>query len=167
MNTGVSDSSDRDYGRHRERVFRYLRRRTGDDALADDLTQDVFESAAAHLGELDTERPILAWLYTVARNRLIDEARRSRPRPRIVSLDAAPEARGELEYRPEVAQALRRASLRLSEPDRELLGLRLFGERSFAAIAARLGISEPAAKMRYLRLLRALRAELENEGVEP
>lgn len=163
----MADPTDAQYRSQREQVFRYLRRRTRSDELADDLTQDVFESAAAHLAGLDTERPLLAWLYTVARNRLIDEARRSRPRPRIVSLDAAPEAQGELEYRPEVAQVLRRASLRLSGPDRELLALRLFGERSFATIAARLGISEPAAKMRYLRLLRDLRAELEKEGIEP
>ncbi len=163
----MNDPSDAVYRRHREQVFRYLRRRTGSDELAEDLTQDVFVSAAAHLSALETDRPLLAWLYTVARNRLIDEARRARPRPRIVSLDAAPEGRGELEYRPEVAQALRRASLRFSGADRELLGLRLFGEQSFAAIAARLGISEPAAKMRYLRLLRTLRAELEKEGIEP
>jgi RNA polymerase sigma-70 factor (ECF subfamily) len=163
----VNDPSDAAYRRHREQVLRYLRRRTGSDELAEDLTQDVFLSAAEHLSHLDNDRPVLAWLYVVARNRLIDEARRVRPRPRVVSLDAAPEEWSELDYRPEVGQALRRASLRLSERDRELLGLRLFGERSFAAIAARLGISEPAAKMRYMRVLRTLRAELEREGIEP
>lgn len=162
----MNDPSDAVYRRHRDQVLRYLRRRTESHEVAEDLTQDVFVAAAAHLSRLDTERPLLAWLYTVAQNRLIDEARRARPRPRIVSLDAVPEARSELEYRPEVAQALRRASLRLSGPDRELLAQRLFGERSFSAIAARLGISEPAAKMRYLRLLRSLRAELEKEGIE-
>jgi RNA polymerase sigma-70 factor (ECF subfamily) len=67
----------------------------------------------------------------------------------------------------ELAGALRTASLRLSRQERELIGLRLFGEESFAALAARLGISEPAAKMRYLRALRALREELEKEGIEP
>jgi RNA polymerase sigma-70 factor (ECF subfamily) len=163
---GVSEPTDAAFRRHRAQVFRYLRRRTGSDELAEDLTQEVFLTAAEHLARLDSDRPILAWLYSVAQNRFLDEVRRTRRRPRPLSLDLAPE-RAELEFRPEIAGALRRASQRLSEPERQLIGLRLFGECSFADLAARLGISEPAAKMRYLRALRALRAELEKEGITP
>lgn len=163
---GVSEPTDAAFRRHRAQVFRYLRRRTGSDDLAEDLTQEVFLAAAEHLARLDTEKPVLAWLYTVAQSRFLDEMRRTRRHPRPLSLDLVPE-QTELEFQPELAIALRRASLRLSEPERELIGLRLFAERSFAEVAARLGISEPAAKMRYLRALRALRAELEREGITP
>jgi DNA-directed RNA polymerase specialized sigma24 family protein len=65
-----------------------------------------------------------------------------------------------------VAQALRRASLRLSAPERRLLGLRLFAGKSFQDIAAELGSTEAAAKMRYLRAARSLRSELEKEGID-
>lgn len=163
---GVSDPTDAAFRRHRAQVFRYLRRRTGSDELAEDLTQEVFLAAAEHLARLDSERPVLAWLYRVAQNRFLDELRRTRRRPRPLSLDVVSE-QAESDFRPEIASALRRASLRLSESERELIGLRLFTESSFADVAARLGISEPAAKMRYLRALRALRAELEKEGITP
>ena len=107
---------------------------------------------------------MLAWLYGVARSRLLDEVRRTRRRPRALALEVVPE-QANLDYAPELARALRRASLRLSAPERELIGLRLFADRSFVDVAAALGISEAAAKMRYLRALRALRAELEREGI--
>jgi RNA polymerase sigma-70 factor (ECF subfamily) len=162
----VSEPTDAAFRRHRAQVLRYLRRRTGNDEIAEDLTQDVFLTAVEHLSGLDTSRPVLAWLYTVAQNRFLDEVRRTRHRPRPLSLDVVPE-QAELEFAPEIATAIRRASQRLSDSERELIGLRLFAERSFADVAARLGTSEPAAKMRYLRALRALQTELEKEGVSP
>jgi RNA polymerase sigma-70 factor, ECF subfamily len=149
---------------HRAQVFRYLRRRTGSDELAEDLTQDVFASAAAHLGQLEGERPLLAWLYRVARNRLVDEIRACDRHPRLVAL--TDEAASETEFGPLIGAAIRRASLRLADGDREILGLRLFAGESFAAIANHLNVAEPAAKMRYVRALRRLRHELEQEGVE-
>lgn len=158
---------DAAYRRHREQVFRYLRRRTGSDELAEDLTHDVFVSAVAHLSGLDPERPLLAWLYAVARNRLIDESRRAQARPQVVGLDLASDPPDEAEYGAGVAQALRRASLRLSPPDRRLIGLRLFAGSSFDDIAAEFESSKPAVKMRYLRAVRALRIELEKEGIQP
>lgn len=166
MKLYVSEPTDAAFRRHRAQVLRYLRRRTGNDEVAEDLTQDVFLAAAEHLSHLDTSRPVLAWLYSVAQNRFLDEVRRTRRRPRPVSLDLVAE-QAELDFAPEIVAALRRASLRLSASERELIGLRLFAEHSFADVAARLGISEPAAKMRYLRALRALQAELEREGITP
>ena len=152
---------------HRTQVFQYLRRRTGrDDDLAEDLTQDVFESAAAHLDQLDSRKPVLAWLYRVARNRLIDELRAREHRPHIVPLDDE-SLHAESEFSPLLGAAIRRASLRLPDSDREILGLRLFAGHSFADVANHLDLTEPAAKMRYVRALRKLRDELEQEGVSP
>ena len=160
----VSEPTDAAFRRHRAQVFRYLRRRTGSDDVAEDLTQDVFVTAVEHLSRLDTSKPVLAWLYSVAQNRFLDEVRRTRRQPRPLSLEVVPE-QAELEFAPEIATAIRRASQRLSVNERELIGLRLFAEHSFADVAARLHISEPAAKMRYLRALRALQAELGKEGI--
>ncbi len=58
-------------------VFQFVRRRVGSDAEAEDLTQSVFVQAAAHLELAKGESgPVLAWLYTVAQHRLVDESRR-------------------------------------------------------------------------------------------
>jgi RNA polymerase sigma factor (sigma-70 family) len=74
----VTDVVDGAFRRHYATVYRYIRRRTGDDDRAEDLTQEVFAAAAAALPtEGDGRPPILAWLYTVAQRRFADAARRS------------------------------------------------------------------------------------------
>lgn len=160
------DLSDAAVRLHRAQVFRYLRRRTSNDEVAEDLTQDVLVAAVAHLGSLDMEKPLLAWLYRVARNRLVDEVRATKRMPQLLPLDEATEHGVETVYAPLLGGAIRRASLRLDAADREILAARLFADEPFASIAESLAVTEPAAKMRYVRALRRLRKELEREGVE-
>lgn len=45
--------------------------------------------------------------------------------------------------------------------------LKLLRGASFAEIASTLGTTEEAARMRFSRALRSVRADLEKEGVEP
>jgi RNA polymerase sigma factor (sigma-70 family) len=155
--------------RHYDLVFRYVRRRTRSHAEAEDITQDVFTDAAAALarGGALTERQTLAWLYTVAKRRLVDEARRSSRRPNQVeaSLELAPTP--ESEYGADVADEITRALLDLPEPQREVVLMKLFDGLAFAEIGRRFGISEAAAKMRCVRGLEAVRSSLRREGIGP
>jgi RNA polymerase sigma factor (sigma-70 family) len=64
------------YRRHFDDVYRFVRRRATS-TEAEDLTQEVFAAAAEALADARVEAPApLAWLYTVARRRLVDLARR-------------------------------------------------------------------------------------------
>ena len=74
---------------------------------------------------------------------------------------------GEQDYGPEVAEPLRRALGRLPASQREVVVLKQLRGLSFADIAARVGASEEACKMRFARGLEALRRDLEREGLEP
>ena len=147
------------FRRHYNQVYRYLRWRTHDHHRAEELTQQVFADAAASLR--DTGEPPLAWLYTVAKRRFADEARR-----RGAVLAPAPVAEGK-EYGPAVASALRTAMERLPEGQRQVVVLKLLRGARFAEIGKSLGLTEAAAKMRFVRALEALRTELEGEGVTP
>jgi DNA-directed RNA polymerase specialized sigma24 family protein len=55
----------------------------------------------------------------------------------------------------------------LPEAQREVAVLKLVRGARFAEIGEMLGVSEGAAKMRFVRALEALRLELEQEGVAP
>jgi RNA polymerase sigma factor (sigma-70 family) len=156
---GVNDVAETAFRRHYEQVYRYLRWRTHDHHRAEELTQQVFADAAASLRE--TGGPQLAWLYTVAKRRFADEARK---RGAQISAVSAPEAR---EYGPEVAATLRTALGRLPEGQRQVVVLKLLRGARFAEIGETLGLTEAAAKMRFVRALEALRTELEREGVTP
>jgi RNA polymerase sigma-70 factor (ECF subfamily) len=149
-------------------LFRFVRRRTASNAEAEEITQSVFAQAAARLDAVKQgSTPPLAWLYTVAQRRLIDEARRRTIRGTALSLSArAPEA-PEASYGPEVATALRTALAALPRTQREVVVLRLVEGRSFAEIAARIGITQAACKMRFQRGLASVRMTFEHEGLEP
>jgi RNA polymerase sigma-70 factor (ECF subfamily) len=147
------------FRRHYDQVYRYLRWRTHDHHRAEELTQQVFADAAASLPE--TGGPPLAWLYTVAKRRFADEARK---RSSEISPVTAPEAK---EYGADVAAALRSALDHLPEGQRQVVVLKLLRGARFAEIGAMLGLTEAAAKMRFVRALEALRSELEGEGVRP
>ena len=150
------------FRRHYRQVYGFVRRRSSNDAQAEDITGDVFADAAAALeGFTPGAAPVLAWLYTVARRRLADEARR---RARATSLTRAEPA---IEYGPDVAAALNRAIAALPSGQRTVVVLKLLEGRSFREIAARVDASEAACKMRFSRALESLRDRLEQEGVGP
>jgi RNA polymerase sigma-70 factor (ECF subfamily) len=146
-----------------------VRRRTRSYAEAEDLTQEVFADAAAALSRRAqlTEEQSLAWLYTVARRRLADEARRAtrRVNPVDAPLDLAPTP--ESEYGRAVAQGITRALRELPEAQRKVVLLKLFDGLSFAEIGRRVGITEAAAKMRCVRGLEQMQTLLRGQGIEP
>jgi RNA polymerase sigma factor (sigma-70 family) len=155
---GVNDVAESAFRRHYDQVYRYVRRRTHDHHRAEDLTQQVFADAAESLR--DTGAPPLAWLYTVAKRRFADEARRG----------ARPELRVEAplpEYGAETGMAISAALAALPEGQRQVVVLKLLRGARFAEIARALEVTEAAAKMRFVRALEALRTELERKGVTP
>src|SRR6266581_5119604 len=64
------------YDRHVSAVYRYVYYRVRDDAEAEDLTSDVFMRALKAMPRYEPRQAFLAWLYRIARNAVIDRARR-------------------------------------------------------------------------------------------
>jgi RNA polymerase sigma-70 factor, ECF subfamily len=160
----VNGAAEGAFRRHYQDVYWFLRRRIRDPQRAEELTQDVFAAAAAGLPDArEGDPPVLAWLYTVARRRFVDETRRQR---REVSVDL-PETRGSTDYGPFVARALRDALGELPRGQSRVIVLKLLRGLTFAEIGHEIGLSEAAAKMRFRRALEALREELIERGIEP
>ena len=158
------------FRRYYAQVFGYLRRRTGDDAEAEDLAQAVFADAAERLGHFRPgSTPVLAWLYTVAQRRLADRARLASRSPQTIALLEGSHVTSveEQAYGPAVAQALRHALEVLPRGQRHVVVLKLLEGRTFAEIAEVVGASEAACKMRFARGLEAVRADLRARGIEP
>lgn len=84
---------DRIYERHRGGVFRYLLRHCRDRATAEELHQDVWLKLIAARARFDAAARFTTWLYSVARNRMIDHWRRNAAQ-RLVSLDDDGDGRG-------------------------------------------------------------------------
>lgn len=152
---------------HYRRLLRFVRRRVASAEDAEDLTQEVFANAAASLADREVGSPTLAWLYTVARRRIVDEARR-RARSQTVSLElVADPAAAEDRYGAEVARTLDAALSTMPEGQRLVVLGRLIQGRSFAAIGRELGLTDEACRMRFMRGLRHVQDEFTKEGLEP
>jgi RNA polymerase sigma factor (sigma-70 family) len=162
---GVGDVSEAAFRDHYRRIYRFARRRTETHEQAEDVAQSVFAAAAEQLAKSrDQAPPTLAWLYTVAERRLIDEARRRARRGATVPLD---EVEAGAEFGRDVAAALRVALQALPASQREVVVLRLLEGRTFAEVARHVGTSEAGAKMRFARALESIRETLREEGMEP
>ena len=152
------------FRRHYGHVYGYFRRRVGDHGRAEELTQDVFAAAAS---SLPTERPgdppVLVWLYAVARRRFADEARRRARERRLAGILPT---RSSSDYTP-VAGALREALAALPGGQSRVVLLKLVRGLTFAEIGVEVGLTEAAAKMRFVRALEQLRADLSERGIEP
>jgi len=154
-------------GDHYRKILRFVRRRVGSVEDAEDLTQEVFANAAATLEAQAGGSTTLAWLYTVAKRRIIDEARR-RKHQEVVPLElvaepAAPDRR----YGSEVAAVLDSALATMPQGQRRVVLGRLIQGRSFAELGRELETTEEACRMRFMRGLEHLREEFTKEGLQP
>lgn len=116
----MSEPAEQAFRRHYRDVYGFVRRRSATPAEAEDITADVFVAAVAGLDRFEPgPTPVLAWLYTVARRRLVDEARR-RERAPLVTVE-----QGSAEYGGDVGAVLRIAIDALPEAQRTAVVLKL------------------------------------------
>jgi RNA polymerase sigma-70 factor, ECF subfamily len=160
--------------RHRTPVFSFLARLTGDRARAEDLCQETFLKAIRASPGWAPRARFQTWLYAIARNQAVDEARRQAFR-RAEPLDGAPEAaaasggptpeRGAESalLRPKLEAAL----AALPEEQREVFLLREYAGLRFHEIASVTGVPENTVKSRMRYALEGLRATLAELGVGP
>ena len=66
-------------GRERERLWKFIRKRIPSDADAEDILQDVFSELIEAYSLLKPIEQAGAWMFQVARNRIIDFFRRKTP----------------------------------------------------------------------------------------
>lgn len=145
-------------------VYRYLFVRTRDKALAEDLTQVVFLKAFEHQSALSASgsKP-LAYLYTTARNALIDYWKKKKEVHQSDASDSFEKAPDEkrtpdkLVEQSDLVRELVGGLSQLTEEQREVISLKYFHDYSAAEIAKQIGKSEEAVRQLQCRGLKALR----------
>lgn len=157
------------YDEHGAALWRYAVRLTGDPARAEDVVQETLLRAWQHPEvTADAERSARAWLFTVARNMIIDECRSPRFRRESTSLDSAGVA--EPAGRDEVNAALDRLVLgdaiaQLSAEHRAVIRRSYYLGWTTSQIAADLQIAEGTVKSRLHYAVRMLRLTLQEMGL--
>ena len=65
--------------REQGRLLGFIRNRVGDEEDARDIMQDVFYQLSVGFDDIRSVSSVTSWLFTVARNRITDYFRKSRP----------------------------------------------------------------------------------------
>ena len=151
------------YDRYVDSLYRYVLTKVGTSMEAEDVTSLAFLSALEALPRYEPRGRFAAWLFTIARRKVIDHYRGHEP-PDLPAEEA--------EHRPAIGEApvelenrdRLRALLRgLSEDRQELILLRHVAGLPFGQIAVIVGKREDAVKKMVYRALASVRAEMEGD----
>jgi RNA polymerase sigma-70 factor, ECF subfamily len=154
------------FARHHKPVYRFLLRAVGNDALAEDLTSEVFLSVWRQAHRFEARSAVSTWLLAIARYKAIAELRR-RPGSMLdeyvdtFSSADDPEAELQSKHRGEI---LRKCLTRLSREHREIIDLVYYHEKSVQEVAEIIGIPRNTVKTRMFYARQRLSELLKVEG---
>jgi RNA polymerase sigma-70 factor (ECF subfamily) len=150
------------YDRYVQPLYHYCYHRTNSVHDAEDLTSQTFLAALEAFPHYRWDGHFAAWLFTIARNKVVDYYRRTPNVPLEESM--VPPFHSDLADETEISQQkgiLLHAIWALNEDEQELIRLRYVAELSFAEIAKVLHKSEGATKKMLYRLLARLKSQME------
>jgi RNA polymerase sigma-70 factor (ECF subfamily) len=158
------------FGRYRVAVFRFLVRRVRIEAVAEELTNEVFVEVWRHAGNYEGRSSVTTWILSIARNRAASLLRKRRDE----ALDdeqaaAVPDDADDPEVtaqKGDKAAAIRRCMDRLSAEHREIVDLVYYHEMSVAEVAEIVRIPEATVKTRMFYARKKLSELLREAGVD-
>lgn len=187
MTTETFDENDRDlvanakqdprafgqlYRKYYEQLYRYcyyrLNRRK---EVTEDVVAEVFLKALEHIKDYRHKgAPFVVWLYRIARNLIIDKAKKTSSQEELSSknVEVLPSGEDFSKAFEEKELLARITSLIESLPDdqNEVVTLKFVSGLSFKEIGKIVGIGANAAKMRYYRAIKHIR-EMVNMSTKP
>ena len=180
MNLTMGQIKESTFLREKDRLLGFIRNRVSTLEEAEDILQDVFYQFISGFKEIQSLDRVTSWLYSVARNKIIDRYRREAARPRPIDFEAsagldegAPltlhEILPDLDHSPEsmlireaIWEEITDALGELPNDQREIFILNEIEEKSFREIAERTGVSINTLLSRKRYALIALRKRLQS-----
>lgn len=164
------------YNRYGRLLFSIAYTSIGDQAVAEEIVQDVFTRVWKKAYTYDgSKAKVITWLVGITRNRSIDELRKEKSHPEKTGISwseisksdlpttTGPEEETELSLRQKL---VRDALETLSPNQRELLALAYFKGYSMSKIADQLGIPLGTVKTRVRKAMQQLRLVLSETMME-
>ena len=149
---------------HGRRIFLFLQQMTRQRQDAEDLTQQTFVKAFGHLSTFDTRRPLINWLFVIARRTAINHFRSSKKWEFLPddTPDTQPTPARSMEEKETGDNLWTRARALLPARQFEVLWLRFAEDLSTRETARVAGLTEIHVKVLIYRARQALL-----KGVQP
>lgn len=151
-------SKDLIYTEYREKVMRYMLKKVQNPHDSEDLTSEVFLKVFKKLESFDESKASLStWIYTVARNTVIDYYRTRRDTSELDENLTAAENADTSFFRKETLEILANALEELDERSRNIVILHYYNGLTLKSIADSIGISYSHTKLLHNKALSELK----------
>ena len=158
------------YGRYQVRVFRFILRKVRSEAVAEELTNEVFMEVWRNASRFEGRSSLSSWILGIAHNRAISSLRKRREAE--LDDDAAGAIADDSDDPEVTAQKtdkgalLRQCMERLSDEHRTIIDLVYYHEKSIAEVAEIVEIPQNTVKTRMFYARKKLSEFLEEAGVD-
>lgn len=155
------------YDEYLDKVYRYIQYRVNSMQLAEDLTSTVFEKALVSFDRFSDDRASFStWIFSIARNVVIDHYRVSSKRQTIPLEELTDQSSGEQSPEEQLERKDERERLtlclaELSDEEREIVQLKFGIELNNRQIGNMLGLSESNVGTKLYRAIRKLRGSFQ------
>ena len=180
MDLAMQELKQTTFLREKDKLLGFIRNRVNNVEEAEDILQDVFYQFIAGFETIESLDRVTSWLYSVARNKIIDRYRRDAARPKRTDFellagkdDDAPltlqEILPDLDNSPEstllreaIWDEITEALAELPADQREIFILNEIEEKGFREIAEETGVSINTLLSRKRYAIIALRKRLQS-----
>ncbi|HXW49385.1 MAG TPA: sigma-70 family RNA polymerase sigma factor, partial [Xanthobacteraceae bacterium] len=158
------------FARHNVRVHRFVLRLVRDEALAQDVVNDVFLDVWRNAGQFKGETSqVSTWIMAIARFKAISSLRRRRDEQlddaeATTIPDSADDPETAIQKKDRVA-ILRRCMSHLSGVHREIIELAYYQDKSVKEVAGMLGVPENTVKTRMFHARKRMSELLHEAGI--
>lgn len=180
MDLAMQEIKQNTFLKEKDKLLGFIRNRVSSSEEAEDILQDVFYQFVAGFETIESLDRITSWLYSVARNKIIDRYRRDAARPKktdfelvtgnedevpltlqdiLPDLDNSPES---MLLREAIWNEITDALDELPADQREIFILNEIEEKSFREIAEETGVSINTLLSRKRYAILALRKRLQS-----
>lgn len=154
------------YNAYFKSVYRYIRKLSGDEHVAEEITSETFLKVMKSIGDFRGECDMRVWICQIAKNTYYSYLKKSN---RIANVDetelqniADPNALLEKQIiTQDETQQLRKILHTIPEPYKEIFMWRVFGELSFQEIGDLYGKTDNWACVTYHRARKIIQSRLE------
>lgn len=147
------------YDRYADRLHHFLVVRLGSRSAADDVLQEVFLRIVRHREKLDQADNPLSYAFTIARNEALRYQRRNRRQ--TAGTPSADDLYDTTSDNRDEAEAIAAALTRLSDDEREVVELKVYGGLVLREIADVTGAPQGTVASRWRTALARLKEQLE------
>lgn len=156
--------------RHQVRVFRFIVRRVRNEAMAEEIANEVFLEAWRSASTFEGRSSVGTWLLAIAHNKAVSALRQRREEAwdedkagQLADTDDNPEVRAQ---KSDKGAVIRRCLDALSSDHREIIDLVYYHEQSISEVSVVLGIPEATVKTRMFYARKKLGEVLRAAGID-